>query len=260
MTTKPLEGDAAPMPRATDKQVRAAKKKAASAARVNEMVAEQTKPKRAGRRTTDPVITSAVPRETTPIYLEGSAEYAELESRHVILDTQIDKMTDEQVKALADKLGVKARAGISETVKAIKAQHPDDVEQAMAVLSAVPRETDDVPLVRPEAKPAYQGPMLALRSRLKAGVYTKAANGQPSCGDEVAQILGQLEPTEVIRACLIAMDLDHNPYAHLNVGQQSMNLRNKLRGMLKKGSFGMGVVREAAEEVIEGRQIKEDNA
>jgi hypothetical protein len=98
---------------------------------------------------------------------------------------------------------------------------------------------------------AYTGPMLALRDRAKLGVYQKAANGQPSCGDEVAQILGALQPAQVIRACIIALGLDGNPYLHLNVGQQSMNLRNKLRGALIRGEFGMGVVREAAEEVVE---------
>jgi hypothetical protein len=91
--------------------------------------------------------------------------------------------------------------------------------------------------------------MLALRERAKRGVYQKAANGQPSCGDEVAQILGALVPIQVIRACIIALNLEGNPYLHLNIGQQSMNLRNKLRGALIRGEFGMGVVREAAEEV-----------
>lgn len=104
-----------------------------------------------------------------------------------------------------------------------------------------------------EPATGYAGPMLALRQRLKAGIYTKAANGQPSCGDEVALTLGSLEPAEVIRACMIAMDLAVNPYLHLNLGQQSMNLRNKLRGALKHEKFGMGVLREAVEVVTEGR-------
>jgi len=105
------------------------------------------------------------------------------------------------------------------------------------------------------APTGYQGPMKALRDRVKAGKYTKAANGQPSCGDEVAQTLGALEPTEVIKACMIAMDIA-NPYLNLNIGQQSMNLRNKLRGQLKRGEIGMGVLREAVEVVIEGRPVK----
>ena len=115
------------------------------------------------------------------------------------------------------------------------------------------REVKDAPAI-PDT--GYQGPMRALRDRVKAGAYKKAANGQPSCGDEVATILGALEPFEVIRACMVAMDLAANPYLHLNIGQQSMNLRNKLRGQLKRAEIGMGVVREAAEVVLEQRPVK----
>lgn len=100
----------------------------------------------------------------------------------------------------------------------------------------------------------YFGPMLALRSRSKAGAYTKAANGQLCCADDVASILGALQPHDVIRACIIAMALPSNPYTHLNIGQQSMNLRNKLRGCLKRGEFGMGVLREAVEAVVEANE------
>jgi hypothetical protein len=100
-------------------------------------------------------------------------------------------------------------------------------------------------------KQVYGGPMTALRDRSKKGLYTRQPNGQPACGDEIATILGVLTPAQVIRACITAMDLPGNPYLHLNIGQQSMNLRNKLRGAMKRGEFGMGVVREAAEDEIE---------
>lgn len=101
-------------------------------------------------------------------------------------------------------------------------------------------------------KVGYAGPMLALRERLKSGAYKKAANGQPSCGDALAQALGVLKPADVIRACIIALAFDANPYTHLNVGQQSMNLRNRVRNALTRGDFGMGVVIEAVEEVQQG--------
>lgn len=94
----------------------------------------------------------------------------------------------------------------------------------------------------------YTGPMLALRDRVKTGKYKKAANGQPSCGDALARILGILVPAQVIRACLIALAYDANPYARLNIGQQSMNLRNRVRNALARGDFGMGVITEAVEE------------
>lgn len=97
----------------------------------------------------------------------------------------------------------------------------------------------------------YTGPMLRLRERLTEGVYKKAANGQPCCGDRVATLLGTLAPAQVIRACIVAMALPANPYTHLNVGQQSMNLRNKLRGCFKREEFGFGVLVEAVEQVKE---------
>lgn len=100
-----------------------------------------------------------------------------------------------------------------------------------------------------EEATGYQGSMLRLRERLAEGAYKKAENGQPCCGDQVATLLGSLAPAQVIRACIAAMALPSNPYAHLNVGQQSMNLRNKLRGCFKREEFGMGVLVEAVEEV-----------
>jgi len=95
----------------------------------------------------------------------------------------------------------------------------------------------------------YTGPMLKLRERLKAGKYQKAANGQPCCGDLIATIFGTLKPEDTIRACVIALGIGHNPYTHLNIGQQSMNLRNRVRNAYKRGEFGFGVIREAVEEV-----------
>lgn len=118
-------------------------------------------------------------------------------------------------------------------------------------------KTEDTTEAEAPAKLGYTGPMLALRERAKRGIYKKAANGQPSCGDEVAQILGALVPAQIIRACILALNLEGNPYLHLNIGQQSMNLRNKLRGALDRGEFGMGVLREAVEEVIESTKASE---
>ena len=111
------------------------------------------------------------------------------------------------------------------------------------------QEDDEVAEAEDDEEGGYAGPMLRLRERLAEGAYQKAPNGQPCCGDRVATLLGTLKPLQVIRACMIAMALPSNPYAHLNVGQQSMNLRNKLRGCFKREEFGFGVLAEAVEEV-----------
>ncbi len=124
----------------------------------------------------------------------------------------------------------------------IAAVHLPSAEQVEAEAAALAEEAATT------SHDGYSGPMLALRERAKRGLYAKQANGQPACGDEIAALLGVLPPALVIRACISAMALPGNPYLHLNIGQQSMNLRNKLRGAMKRGEFGMGVVREAVEE------------
>lgn len=89
-----------------------------------------------------------------------------------------------------------------------------------------------------DAKPdkhVYTGPMLALRERSKAGAYVKGANGNPHCNDAVAQAFSALTREQVVAACLQLLELGYNPYASLNPGQQSMNLRNKLRHQYKNG-------------------------
>jgi hypothetical protein len=127
-------------------------------------------------------------------------------------------------------------------------------EEAANLVREAAELADEAPILD-----GYQGPMLALRDRTKRGLYVRQPNGQPACGDEIATILGVLTPTMVIRACIAAMALPGNPYAHLNIGQQSMNLRNKLRGAMKRGEFGMGVLREAVEDEQErvAAQLKE---
>jgi len=89
-----------------------------------------------------------------------------------------------------------------------------------------------------DAKPGkhvYTGPMLALRERSKAGAYVKGANGNPHCNDAIAQAFAALTREQVVAACLQLLELSFNPYASLNPGQQSMNLRNKLRHQYKSG-------------------------
>jgi len=82
-------------------------------------------------------------------------------------------------------------------------------------------------------KVRYAGPMLALRRAV--GGYVKAQNGQPCCGDTLAILCGQHTREAVVAGLIAALKLDSNPYAHLNPGQQSMNLRNKVRTALRDG-------------------------
>lgn len=92
----------------------------------------------------------------------------------------------------------------------------------------------------------YSGPMLALRERSKAGHYVKGTNGNPHCGDVVADALQVLSRERVVQVCIKLLNLEGNPYLHLNPGQQSMNLRNKLRHAVKSGQVSIDAVRKTA--------------
>lgn len=90
----------------------------------------------------------------------------------------------------------------------------------------------------------YIGSMLALADRVKQGVYVKSATGQLRSNDDLAQMLDGVTPNGVIQIAKAVLQLDVNPYSHLNVGQQSMNLRNKLRGALRKGVIELDAIHD----------------
>lgn len=81
----------------------------------------------------------------------------------------------------------------------------------------------------------YFGPMLALKEARKH--YVKAANGIECNGDALALICGKYDRDHTVRALIVVLGLGHNPYLHLNPGQQSMNLRNKARHQFKNGTL-----------------------
>lgn len=84
-----------------------------------------------------------------------------------------------------------------------------------------------------DGKRTYFGSMLTLADRVKAGAYVKGVNGQLRTDDAVAVALESCKPEAVVTLLLKFLGLAVNPYAHLNIGQQSMNLRNKARGAIR---------------------------
>lgn len=128
-------------------------------------------------------------------------------------------------KAEADK--VKAEKKAEREAKAAK--NKAEREAAIAAKKAAATEAG--------SKRTYFGPMLNLSDKVKAGAYKKGLNGQLRSDDDVAQVLEACSAKNVVtllRQVLTPIWPEAaNAYAHLNIGQQSMNLRNKLRGFLK---------------------------
>jgi hypothetical protein len=52
----------------------------------------------------------------------------------------------------------------------------------------------------------------------------------------------------VITLAKIVLELPENPYTQLNTGQQSMNLRNRMRGAIKKGTLTLDAIAECIAE------------
>lgn len=79
-----------------------------------------------------------------------------------------------------------------------------------------------------------EGMSSALRDKVSLGIYVKGKNGQLRTNDELALALEVVPVINMVPLLLETLGMNENPYPHLNYGQQSMNLRNRLRGAIRK--------------------------
>lgn len=162
--------------------------------------------------------------------------------------TQADKEAAAKAKiaAKAEKLAAAEAKKAEREAKKAAAEAAAAEKKAMteAERTAKKAEAD----ARAEALRAqgrkYVGSMLSLADRVKEGVYVKSATGQLRSTDDLATALDEILPTGVIALGLKLLKLDMNPYEKLNIGQQSMNLRNRLRGALRKGEINMTAIHD----------------
>lgn len=103
----------------------------------------------------------------------------------------------------------------------------------------------DLQRVDPSRKERYTGRMLALVEARKA--YVKGANGNAHTGDFIGTAFAAMTRDQVIATCVSLLGLPGNPYLHLNPGQQSMNLRNKVRGAMQRGEISAEAVRNVTQ-------------
>lgn len=142
-----------------------------------------------------------------------------------------------KIKAAADKkeAAEKAKAaGAAE--REAKAKLTKEEREAKAAERAAALKAAD-----PEGKRTYFGSMLTLADRVKSGAYTKGMNGQLRSNDDVAVALECVKPENVVKLVMETLGETVNKYADLNVGQQSMNWRNRLRGALRADD-GAGLI------------------
>lgn len=137
-----------------------------------------------------------------------------------------------KMKAKAEKQEAAAKAK-KEREEAMAANK--EAREAKAKASKEAREARIAELAEASGgKRTYFGSMTALTERAKSGAYVKSMTGQLRSTDELAEVLDAVPAANVVKMGM-AIFQETNKYAALNLGQQSMNYRNRLRGAIRKG-------------------------
>lgn len=151
-------------------------------------------------------------------------------------DAEKAKTAEERAAAKAEREAAraakKAEAEAAKAAKIAEREAKKAEAEAAKAARAAEREAKKAERAARAAELGEQAKMAALRDAKKN--YVKSATGQLRSNDELAVALDAVQPTAVIAIALRLLKLDVNPYQRLNVGQQSMNLRNKLRGAIKR--------------------------
>jgi colicin import membrane protein len=133
---------------------------------------------------------------------------------------------------------VKAQAAADKQAAALKKKEDREVAKAAAEKAKADAKTEreaKAALRKAELAANPLGEMHALRDAKDR--YVKGSTGRLRSTDPLATALDAVQPAGVIQLAMQLLQLETNPYAHLNVGQQSMNLRNKMRGAINKKVF-----------------------
>ncbi len=160
------------------------------------------------------------------------------------------KLKADEVKAVA----LAAKKEAAELAKAEKAAARLEAIQSKNTRTKEEREAakaaraERLAALDPDGTKKYHGSMLALADRVKQGAYVKGATGQLRSTNELAEVLDAVPVDNVIQLAKIVLELPENPYVNLNSGQQSMNLRNRMRGAIAKGTLTLDAIRNCIEE------------
>lgn len=153
-------------------------------------------------------------------------------------DTKKAKKSAEEIAAAkAEREAAKAaKAAEKEAAKAEKVAEREAAKAAKAAEKEAAKAEREAKRAERLAALEAAGPLTKMHALRDAkSKYVKSATGQLRSTDELAEAFDRVTPSGAIAICMVVLGLESNPYAHLNVGQQSMNLRNKLRGAIRRG-------------------------
>ena len=189
-------------------------------------------------------------RSGTPLIDKSRA--AVVESEHVnqgvttgepkVSEVTMTPEEKQAAKEAAVKAKIEAKAQKLAEQQAKKEAREAAKAQKLAEKEAKAKAREEAKAERAES--ASAGGMASLADRIKSGAYVKGANGQLRSNDDVAIALESVAPKRTVELLLNVLGLSENPYENLNYGQQSMNLRNRLRGAVRNGKVSLDTLRE----------------
>lgn len=181
-------------------------------------------------------------QDQTP--MEATTEVATDQPATEITKTKAERDAEAALAKIAAKAAKQAEAEARKQKReAEKAEKEARKAERAAKAEANREQREKLAAELVESGRKYTGSMLALAERVKAGVYVKSMTGQLRSTDELAVALDAVPPANVVHlGCLLFEE--SNKYAALNVGQQSMNYRNRMRGAIKAGKFTLDHLKE----------------
>lgn len=189
----------------------------------------------------------AMKKSTDQVQAENTAKFLAESKNATNKDGSVG--TDLAAKAQAEEAAaVKAAKDEAKAAKAAKAAADNAAKATKAAerlaANAVKKAEREARLeaLKTEGR-NYVGSMLALADRVKSGAYVKGLTGQLRSNDELAVTLDGVGPNGVIQLAKHVLAIEENPYTKLNIGQQSMNFRNRMRGAIKKGTLTIDAVK-----------------
>lgn len=181
-------------------------------------------------------------QDQTP--MEATTEVATDQPATEITKTKAERDAEAALAKIAAKAAKQADAEARKQKREAEKAEKEARKAERAATAAVNKEQrEKLAAELAESGRKYTGSMLALAERVKAGVYVKSMTGQLRSTDELAVALDAVPPANVVHlGCLLFEEA--NRYTALNVGQQSMNYRNRMRGAIKAGKFTLDHLKE----------------
>lgn len=239
------------MAKAQATEKKAALKTAEKAAVAKGITKHKHKPRVAAEQQCETASTEGVDTAPDTVVKSGFSVFNQSQKESTVEQAVANKPLTQEEREAATVAKIAAKEAKNAAAAAAKAEREAAAvakkaeREAKAAETQAQREARAAELVA--AGRTYTGSMTVLADRVKQGLYVKSATGQLRSTDDLAVALDAVPAENVVKLGVMLFE-EVNKYANLNIGQQSMNYRNRMRGAIKKGTFTLERVTELVTE------------